>query len=350
MSKDVVEEMISRVDAVLARTINQHRQQWVSQSDYTRSIFDEIDLLVLGGGKRFRPQFCFWGWIAAGGQDDSEVPIRLGAAVELLHAMALFHDDVIDDAGTRRGKTTAHRRQADLHEQQNLLGESRRFGEGVAILIGDVTSVIADELVGDISVDARQVWNDLRLEMNMGQFLDTVGSAYRERSVAFAEIVCRNKSAKYTIERPLHFGACAADVSRGRQLQPMLSGYGLPLGDAFQLRDDILGAFGDETTVGKPVGGDFREGKPTPMLARTYEKADAAQRALLDRVGQPDLTHDEIAAIQSIVEETGTRQEMEDIIHSLAHTAVKALKKQDLAGNSYEALVELADVVTQRNL
>jgi geranylgeranyl diphosphate synthase type I len=130
----------------------------------------------------------------------------------------------------------------------------------------------------------------------------------------------------------------------------MLSSYGLPLGDAFQLRDDMLGAFGEEQTVGKPVGGDFKEGKPTPMLARAYEKASPAQRRVLDTVGSMDLSNDDIAAIQQILEETGTRQEMEDIIQSLASTAVDALVKDQLAGNSYDALVALADAVTQRSV
>lgn len=345
-----ISELIRQVDAILATSIGVHRRRWVTQSEYIATVFDEIDTLVLGGGKRIRPQFCYWGWVGAGGDPASEIPIRLGAAIELVHAMALFHDDVIDDAATRRGTPTVHRRQSEIHEQQKLLGESRRFGEGIAILIGDVTSVIADELLGDVDADTRQIWNDLRLEMNIGQFLDTVGSAYRDRTVGFAETVCRNKSAKYTVERPLHLGSIAADASRGRDLQPMLSSYGLPLGDAFQLRDDMLGAFGDESTVGKPVGGDFKEGKPTPMLARTYERSSSAQRQVLDRVGNTDLSEDDIAAIQDIIEETGTRQEMENIILSLAKIAVDSLVKDQLASHSYDALVALADAVTQRSV
>lgn len=347
---DVGQHIITRVDNVLAQSTEKHRQYWESQSKYATSIFDEIQLLVLGGGKRLRPQFCYWGFVAAGGDESSDTPILLGAAIELVHAMALFHDDVIDDAATRRGKTTTHRRFAETHHQQGLLGESRRFGEGAAILIGDVTSVIADELVNDVAPETRHIWNDLRLEMNIGQFLDTVGSAHRERSREFAETVCRNKSAKYTIERPLHLGAYAASVSRGQQLQSMLSAYGLPLGEAFQLRDDMLGAFGDEDTVGKPVGGDFKEGKPTPMLARAYEKANETQRKILDRVGYEDITREEIYAIQHVVEETGTRQEMENVISSLTHEALAALQPGQLSGDSYRALVALAEAVSQRSV
>jgi geranylgeranyl diphosphate synthase type I len=343
-------DVVARVDAVLADVISSHRNRWSGLSPYISTIFDELEVLVLGGGKRLRPQFCYLGWTAAGGNPDSDSPIRIGAAVELLHVMALLHDDVIDDAATRRGNTTTHRRQSDVHREKNLLGEPRRFGEGIAVLIGDITYVLSDVLVDDLSQQARAVWNDLRIEMNIGQYLDTVGSAYRERSVTFAETVCRYKSAKYTIERPLHLGAIAADTVRGQQLQPMMSGYGLPLGDAFQIRDDVLGVFGDEKTVGKPVGGDFREGKPTPMLAYAYEHADVAQRTLLDMVGNDNLSHDDIERLQQVVVDTGARDAMEQRINSLVEQAVVALSTTELDAGTHSALTALAHAVTQRDV
>jgi geranylgeranyl diphosphate synthase type I len=342
-------DVVARVDAVLAEVISSHRSRWTGLSPHITTVFDELELLVLGGGKRLRPQFCHLGWTAAGGDPGSDTPIRVGAAVELLHVMALLHDDVIDDAATRRGHTTTHRRQSALHHDQNLLGESRRFGEGIAVLIGDITYVLSDVLVEDLSQQARVIWNDLRLEMNIGQYLDTVGSAYRERSTHFAELVCRYKSAKYTIERPLHLGAIAADAARGQQLQPMLSAYGLPLGDAFQMRDDVLGVFGDEQTVGKPVGGDFREGKPTPMLAYAYEHADAAQRKLLDTVGSDNLSHNDIAMLQQVVIDTGARDAIEQKINALVDQALAALSPTALDGETLVALSALAHAVTRRD-
>jgi geranylgeranyl diphosphate synthase type I len=342
-------DVIAQVDAVLADVISSHRRQWTQLSPHIAVVFDELELLVLGGGKRLRPQFCHLGWRAAGGTPDVDVPIRLGAAIELLHVMALLHDDVIDDAATRRGRTTTHRRQSGVHSEKDLLGESRRFGEGVAVLIGDITYVLSDVLVEDLSQPARSVWNDLRLEMNIGQYLDTVGSAYRERSETFAELVCRFKSAKYTIERPLHVGAIAANVSRGLALAPMLSAYGLPLGDAFQIRDDVLGVFGDEKTVGKPVGGDFREGKPTPMLAYAYEHADVEQRKTLDIVGRENLSEQDISALQQVVINTGAKDAMEQRISILVDQAIAALQPSELADDTFTDLCALAHAVTQRN-
>lgn len=342
------ERLLERVNAVLARTMSEHTATWAAVSADLQPVFQHISDLVLGGGKRLRPQFAYWGWIAAGGEPNAELPVEVGSAIELLHVMALLHDDIIDDADSRRGQPTVHRHFEALHAEQQWAGESRRFGEGAAILAGDLTYVMSDALMNGVNSQARAVWHDLRLEMNVGQYLDTLGSARRERRPEMAQLVCRYKSAKYTIERPLHIGALAADAASGTQLMPMLSAYGLPLGDAFQMRDDILGAFGDSSVTGKPVGGDFHEGKPTPMLAHAYENATSAQRQVLDLVGTLQLSDNQITAIQAVVEEIGSREFMENKIVELRNEAISALNKTDLNSDAHEQLVALAHVVTNR--
>ena len=342
------DELIARVNAVLEATIHSAESCWSPLQGDLKDVFVEIAALVLGGGKRLRPQFSHWGWVAAGGNAQSEESARIGAAIELLHAAALFHDDVIDDADTRRGRTTTHHNFAGQHASRGWTGESRRHGEGTAILIGDLTYVLSDSLMDNLPSEARPLWHDLRLEMNIGQYLDVLGSARQSRNVADADLICRMKSAKYTIERPLHIGAVAANPERGLQLLPMFSAYGLPLGDAFQMRDDILGAYGDSSMTGKPVGGDFREGKPTPLLARAHQMAEEKHLDVLQKVGQPNLTDGDIADIQQVVIETGALQAMEELISSNHAQAVQALVKSELQGESYDALVHLADVVTQR--
>ena len=229
---------------------------------------------MLAGGKRLRPAFCHWGAVAAGGDGDDQLVVDAGAALELMHAFALFHDDVMDDAASRRGAPTTHVVFAGRHEAGNWAGEARRFGEGVAILVGDLAFVFADQLMTLAPPAAWAVWNELRIELNVGQLLDIVGSVRRDRSLAKAERICRYKSGKYTIERPLHLGAALVDPEHGVDLFGVLSDYGLPLGDAFQLRDDVMGAFGDPLRTGKPVGGDLVEGKPTPLLARAVAAVD----------------------------------------------------------------------------
>jgi geranylgeranyl diphosphate synthase type I len=343
-------ELIARVDALLAQTLVEHQHRWSALQQDLHVIFEEIQSLVLGGGKRLRPQFSHWGWVAAGGDPSAPESIHIGAAIELLHAAALFHDDVIDDADTRRSRQSTHKSFSENHTISGWVGESRRYGEGSAILIGDITYVVSDSLANSLSAQARLIWHDLRLEMNIGQFLDVLGSARQTREIAEADLICRMKSAKYTIERPLHLGAVAADTERGSALMPMLSAYGLPLGDAFQMRDDILGAFGDTAITGKPVGGDFREGKPTPLLARACAAATTQQATVLSMVGAPELSDEDISKIQQVVVETGALQTMEDLISANHSVAIRALQKPEMQGESFEALVHLADVVTQRSI
>lgn len=340
--------IVHQIDAQLAQTVAAQRKRWTAVDPDLELPLAEVERLVLSGGKRVRPAFCYWGFRAAGGDAQSSTPIRVGAAIELLHVFALFHDDIMDGALTRRGQVTSHTSLAQLHSTSHWAGESRRFGEGAAILIGDLTHVISDQLLGDIPNAARDIWHEMRLEVNVGQYLDMLGSARRERSREVAQRICRYKSAKYTIERPLHLGALTADVERGTQLLPVFSQFGLPLGDAFQLRDDVLGVFGDTAVTGKPVGDDLREGKPTLLLAYAYEKANDSQRKILDRVGSADLTSDEVANMQTVIADTHALLDVETKITSLRDEAISILKTSSINASAIEALEQLANYVTDR--
>lgn len=334
----------TRLDEVLAPEL----ARWAAVDPDLRDPMAEISRLVLTGGKRLRPAFCHWGYVAAGGDATDSIVADAGAAFELMHAFALFHDDVMDDASSRRGQPTTHTVFAGRHAEAGWAGESRRFGEGVAILIGDLAFVYADRLLCDANPTAWSIWNELRIELNVGQVLDILGSVRGVRDVAQAERICRYKSGKYTIERPLHLGAALASPDRFGAVQDVLSAYGLPLGDAFQMRDDVMGAFGDAATTGKPVGGDLREGKPTPLLARALAAADAAQRAELAKVGRPGLTDSEIAAIQQVIVDTGALDDLERTIARLTETAVSAIERADVDPVARDELVALAAYVSGR--
>ena len=250
-------KIAQQVELLLTSTLDQEIERWTQLDPELAEPIAEIRRLVLVGGKRLRPAFCYWGYVGLGGADQDKV-VQIGAAIELLHAMALFHDDIMDGAATRRGDTTTHLRFEDRHVRANWAGEARRFGEGAAILIGDMAFVLSDRLVSDVSTPVRNMWDDMRMELNVGQYLDMLGSARRERSREVADRICRYKSGKYTIERPLHIGALLAHPNNADIILQQLSAYGLPLGDAIQMRDDVLGAFGDESVTGKSVGGDLR--------------------------------------------------------------------------------------------
>lgn len=340
----------ARVDRRLRTLLDAELERWSSFDVDLAEPFAEIGRLVLSGGKRLRPAFAHWGFVAAGGDPDDQMVVNAGAAFELMHAFALFHDDVMDDAASRRGSPTTHTVFAQHHADGGWAGESRRFGEGVAILVGDLAFVYADQLLTGIGPEAWAIWNELRIELNVGQVLDIVGGARHDRRQDKAERICRYKSGKYTIERPLHLGAVMATPQRADQLLPVLSAYGLPLGDAFQMRDDVMGAFGDASLTGKPVGGDLREGKPTPLLARAVAAATAAQREVLDLVGRPDLTDDQVSDIQAVIVDTGALADLEATIERLTGEAVAAIEAACIDARARDELVELARYVSWRHV
>jgi len=342
-------DVASRVDKRLEALLAVERERWAKVDADLVPPIDEIARLVLAGGKRLRPAFCFWGFVGAGGDPTDELVIDAGAALELLHAFALFHDDVMDGSLTRRGEPTTNAKFEASHGAEKLAGESRRFGDGVAILVGDLAYVYSDQLMRNASPQAWTIWNELRIELNFGQYLDMLGSAMNERRREKAERICRYKSGKYTIERPLHLGALLAAPTRD-DLIPVLSTYGLPLGDAFQMRDDVLGAFGDTAITGKPVGDDLREGKPTPLMAIATARANAAQLKELQSVGNQDLSPEQIARVQEVIRETGALDELETVITRLTDEAIVAVQNVPFAQSIRDELITLAEYVSWRTV
>ncbi len=302
---------------------------------------------VLAGGKRLRPAFCLCAFVGAGGEPDDPAVIDAAAALELVHTFALVHDDVMDGSDMRRGEDAIHRRFLGDHQGASWRGESRRFGEGMAILIGDFAFVYADVLLRGARADALDIFDELRLELCVGQSLDLIGTARASTDHGTARRIATYKSGKYTVERPLHLGAALA--GRLPELAGAFSAIGLPLGEAFQLRDDLLGAFGDASVTGKPVGDDLREGKPTPLVALASARADARDAAALARLGAQDLRADEVRALQEVFVRTGAVDEIEATIVALVDQARDALAIAPLAPIATVWLDELVEYVAWRD-
>jgi geranylgeranyl diphosphate synthase, type I len=334
------------VEARLRALLDAERSRWAAVDPDLVPPLDALAELLLAGGKRLRPAFCHWAFVGAGGDPGDPLLVDAGAALELLHAMALVHDDVMDGSARRRGVDTAHRSFARRHEDAGWRGEARRFGEGVAILIGDVAFVYADGLLAAAPLEARAVFDELRVELNMGQYLDLLGSARGAVDLDTARRIVTYKSGKYSVERPLHLGAALA--GRLDELAGPLSAYGLPLGEAFQLRDDVLGALGETAATGKPVGDDLREGKPTPLLALARQRATPAQTAELERVGDLALDSAGVARLQAVLVDTGAVAELESRIDALTGEALEVAKELPLTAEAQVALAELATFVAER--
>ncbi len=336
-----------RVEKRIAALLDCELARWTAVDvDLTEPLAALRDL-VLAGGKRLRPAFCHWAYVGAGGGDEDAAVIDAGAALELLHTFALVHDDIMDGSSTRRGTDTIHVTFEAGHALDGWRGEARRFGEGVAILVGDLAFVYADLLLAGAPPPALQVFTELRIEVNVGQYLDLLGTARGRVTEGTARRICRFKSGKYTVERPLHLGAALA--GRLDDLAAPLSAYGLPLGEAFQLRDDLLGVFGDADVTGKPVGEDLREGKPTLLYAMAVEQASGPDAAALARYGAPDLDEDDVIALQHVLLTSGAVETVEGDIDRLVAEAVQALDAAALADDARQALVELAYFVAGRD-
>ncbi len=345
------EQMLARVDHVLGEFLQEQAKLLASISTELEPFATWLSGL-LSGGKRLRPSFCIWGYVAAGGHD---LPAAMGAAasLELLQAGALIHDDVMDASDVRRGMPAAHRSFAEHHRAAGWTGTSQRFGDGVAILLGDMALCWADELFARSGFDpatlasARWVFDIMRTEVMAGQVLDLVEQARGGGSARRALHVVRFKSAKYTIERPLHLGAALAGADR--RLLAALSDYGLPLGEAFQLRDDILGVFGDPDTTGKPAGDDLREGKRTLLLAEAAQRADPEQASVLAAgIGVRDLSDERVEELRSVIIATGAREEVESVITARTQQALTALGAIDVPDDARDALAGLALAATER--
>jgi geranylgeranyl diphosphate synthase, type I len=309
---------------------------------------------LLANGKRLRPAFCYWGWRGAGGPDDPAI-VSAAASLELLQACALIHDDVMDGSDTRRGLPSAHRRFATLHGLGEWQGSAERFGTGAAILLGDLCLSWTDELLylsglsSSSLARGKPILDRMRTELMAGQYLDLLEQAIGGDSIERALRVIRFKSAKYTIERPLHLGAALAGA--GPQLLAAYSSVGLPLGEAFQLRDDLLGVFGDPSETGKPAGDDLREGKRTVLVAVAINRASPAQAAVIRRhLGDIDLDDNGVALLRSILEETGARDHIESLIAAATMQAVTALDSADIDDSARDVLRALAHAATSRSV
>jgi geranylgeranyl diphosphate synthase type I len=316
---------------------------------------------VASGGKRFRAAFCYWGYHAVAGPAYDESAdaalVRACAALELLHASALVHDDYMDASDTRRGRPATHRGFATGHRAEGWRGDPEQYGASAAILLGDLLLSWSDELLRRCGLPTEQVVRALdvfdrcRSEVITGQFLDVSVQARGVADVEAAMTVLRYKSAKYSIERPLHIGAALAGGSD--QQLARLSAFGLPLGEAFQLRDDLLGVFGDPSTTGKPAGDDLVEGKRTVLVALTLDAAPASDAARLDAALGTSLNESDVAELRQIIDDAGAHDQVEQVIGELAATATAALAESDLAESDLDArardvLLELATAATDR--
>jgi geranylgeranyl diphosphate synthase type I len=311
----------------------------------------EILLQFVAGGKCLRSTFMYLGWLCGG--PDSDVALTAAASLELLHAFALLQDDVMDDSASRRGRPAAHVQFASWHRRRGLSGSSRRFGESAAVLLGDLCLIWAEQMLRDSGVPHYRLvrawprYDAMRTELAIGQFADLAIDLRDLPTLEAVLQVARLKSGNYTVRRPLEMGAAMAGCDE--RVLAALAAYGSDVGEAFQLRDDILGIFGSPAATGKPNSGDLLERKATSVVVAAHRLADASTRRQLQELFAADRLDD--AAIdhwRTLILATGAVQWIEELIADRVEAARKALESGMIGHPLNDTLIDMAGLCARR--
>ena len=347
-------DLAAQVDRELERFVSAQRAALERTDPGVAPLLAELQRVIGAGGKRLRPLFCCLGHMAAGATVGEEA-VRAASALELLHTFAIVHDDVMDRSSSRRGAPASWVHLAEEHRRERFVGDAAAYGIGAAVLAGDISLVLADRALlesgfpMDLLVPALHRYDRMRVEVVAGQYLDVRAAHRGSADEAEARRIAVLKSGGYTVEAPLEIGAILG--AAGKDVLAALSGYGVRLGEAFQLRDDVLGTFGDPSVTGKDRDSDLREGKRTVMLARAIAAAEGAARSFLEeRVGRPDLTDVELERARDLIAATGALDDTVALIAGLVDEAKAALRGSPIEPPAARLLEEMADVVAVRRL
>jgi len=326
-------ELREQVDACLERFLARKSDE-IPEGE---PLIDEIGRLHRLGGKRLRPAFCYWGYRAPGGVDRPEI-VAGASSLELLHTFALVHDDIMDSADLRRGEKTTR----------------AAHGDNFALLTGDLALVLADSLLMECGFPPEvihrgfAIYSRMRGEVIAGQYLDVRVAEQPDATERQVRRIAMLKSGLYSVVEPLTIGAVLAGASM--EVVEGLRAMGRPVGEAFQLRDDLLGVFGDSAVLGKSVDSDIREGKKTLLYVKAMKRASETDRGfLLDRWGGADLATEEVEKLRRIIGRSGAREEIEDLLVDLRAQAAKALASLAIEEEAREALGHLIEVVIDRD-
>ena len=352
-------QWVSRVNTRLESFITE-RESILRSLGPDLAPFVDFSRQFLSGGKRFRAQFALMGF-GTQGRPIPDHAIDVASALEIFHAAALVHDDIMDKSDTRRGAPSAHRRFESVHGSAGWAGSSADFGTSAALLFGDLLLAFCDELITEgllettdrqAALRSRRDFDRMRLDVTAGQYLDIVEerawpSIEKLDSLPRANRVVIYKSAKYSVEAPLVIGALLAGA--GTADIATLRAFGLPLGIAFQLRDDLLGVFGDPSVTGKPAGDDLREGKRTVLIALAQQELPPSDVLELDRLlGNPALLASDIASLRAMLTASGAVDQVEALIAENVRVSLEALANSNFSAATTAELSALADGVTQR--
>ena len=333
-----------------AKKLREMRDVGPSAKNAVKSIRD----LILAGGKRVRASFMHYGYLAAGGREIEKI-IEASMSIELTHIFLLIHDDIIDRDDFRHGVQTVHKKYERLAERFYKKVDPKHFGDSMAIVVGDMAAAFGNDIIFNsrFAPERKQKallkLQEIVVNTVSGEILDVMLEAKGKATEKEILEVHRNKTAKYTVEGPLHLGAMLAGA--GEDKLKILTDYAVPVGIAFQIQDDILGAFGDEKKLGKPVCSDLREGKQTILVVKALKFGNSSEKKIINSLlGKNDISEQEIELFRDIVRSTGSLAYSQNLARSYAAEGKAVIEKSDFSKEVKEFLVGIADYIINREV
>lgn len=344
------EKINIEIESHLDKAIKEANQRDVLTADALRY----VKKFTLSGGKRLRAALMYYGYLAVGGKERKKM-LRTAVSIELIHIFLLIHDDIIDNDKKRHRVDTVNFKYQKLGKKISSQGDYEHFGNSMAIIIGDMVGAMGSQIIFDSKFDTNLVFKALtKLQevvsmTSIGQskdiYLEYVGVATEEDILKMYEY----KTAKYTIEGPLHLGASLGGASD--KTLKNFSNYAIPMGIAFQIQDDILGIFGSEKKTGKSVGSDIEEGKQTILVVKARENSNSKQKKQInDILGKKNITPEDIEKFQKIIKETGSLDYAVALARKLINRGKKNIEKMNINKEAKDFLIGIAGYMIQRDL
>jgi len=352
--KEELKKFKDKVDPEIEKFFDKVIKNSKENNFITTQALEQVKKITLSGGKRLRPALMYWSYRGLNGKDEEEM-LRTSVSIEIIHIFLLIHDDIIDNDQTRHGVETVHRQYAKIGKMISKKDNHTHFGNSMGIVVGDIVGALGNQILyssnfsPDSVIKALYQLQSIIARVAVGEAQDVYIEHKRKATEEEVLEMYKNKTAKYTIEGPLHLGAILAGADE--ETLQKISSFSVPVGVAFQIQDDILGIFGNEKKIGKPVGSDIREGKQTVLVVKAMEGADKKQKSeILNLLGKKYLTSSEIETFKKIIIETGALKYSQDLAQKLIVEGKKEIADLNFTQDAKDFLLGIADYMAAREI
>lgn len=351
----LLKEFKARFDPKIQACFDQVEEEAGKEDLLVKEALQHVRQITLSGGKRLRPACMFYGYLAGGGTEEEKL-LETAVAIELMHTFLLIHDDIIDRDGLRHGEQTLHRRYAEIGQKAFPERDCEHFGNSVALIVGDFLFALGNDIIfrapfpKELIFDALSRLQSIISYTVIGQARDIYMEYSREATEGEILKMYRNKTARYTMEGPIRMGLALAGAPE--ELALRFDRYALPLGIAFQIQDDILGIFGSEAKLGKPVGSDIQEGKLTLLVAYALEQGNAEEQQELRQILElgDRMSLSDVERFREIIRSAGSLHRAQELSRRYIEEGKQALQsiRPDIAPAAFDFFEAIADYMAER--